>query len=240
VEVSLNEAELNLAQTRDGLVMAKLNLAQIMGLPGQTAFVLSDSVTGDFPVAAQLASADNRPEIRMLQRSIEAEELQQKILKADQKPTLGIGVSGIAVAGKGVNFEDGGNFLNTYFGMASLSFPIYEWGKRANKVREQSYIIAARRQEAEQTRELIDIEIQQSYLQLHQAAKKVSLSVLSLQQAEENMRLADDRFKAGTIVGKDVQEARAIWQEAYSKLIDAKVEFKISDVVYRKAIGELH
>jgi outer membrane protein len=240
VEVSLNEAELNLTQARDGLVMARLNLAQIMGLPGQTSFILTDSVTGDFSVTIQLASADNRPEIRMLQRSIEAEELQHKILKADQRPTLGIGVSGVAVAGSGVNFEDGGNFLNTYFGVASLSIPIYEWGKHANKVKEQSYKISARRQEAEETRELIDLEIQQGYLQLHHAAKKVELSMLSLQQAGENLRLADDRFKAGTVVGKDLQEAQAIWQEAYSKLIDAKVEFKISEVSYKKATGELH
>ena len=63
--------------------------------------------------------------------------------------------------------------------------------------------------------------------------------MLSVDQASENLKLATDRFQAGTIVAKDVQEAQVIWQQAYSNLIDAKVEYKINEVLYRKSIGEL-
>lgn len=129
--------------------------------------------------------------------------------------------------------------MTTYYGMAGLSFPIFEWGKRTNKVREQSFKIAAQRQRLEDTKELIDLEVQNAYLQLNQAAKKVRLSVSSLDQASENLKLADDRFKAGTIVGKDVQEAQVLWEQAYSNLIDAKIEYKVNEVLYRKSIGEL-
>lgn len=242
VEVNLNEAELNLSKAQDGLLMAKLNLARVIGAAGNTTFILADSVTGDFKELSQQSiegSSDNRPEIQVLKKVLEAEELQKKILKGDMLPTFGVSVSGVAVSGQGVNISNGKDFMTTYYGLASISFPIFDWGKKVNKVKEQSFKIAAQKQQYEETRELISLEIQNAYLQLNQSAKKIQLSDLSLQQADENLKLASDRFKAGTIVGKDVQEAQAIWQQAYSNMIDAKIEYKINDAAYKKAIGEL-
>ncbi|WP_177199833.1 TolC family protein [Flexibacter flexilis] len=241
VEVSLNEAELGITQAQDGLVMSKLNLAQIMGQAGETSFALADSVAGNFTATAQLveAAANNRPELRLLQKSIEIEEIQNKILQADRLPTFGVSLSGSAAVGKGVNIQDGSNFMKTYYGVASLSIPIFDWGKRASKVKEQSYKVTIQKHQLEQTRELINLEVQNAYLQMRQSVKKIELSSISLQQAEENLKLTQNRFKAGTVVGKDVQEAQAIWQQAYSKLIDAKIDFKINEVSYKKSIGEL-
>lgn len=241
VEVALNEAKLNITKANDGLVMAKLNLAQVIGHPGLTEYHISDSVSGNFTelTTTEYISPDNRPEIRLLSRAIEAEQLQRKMLNAERLPVFGVGVTGMAVAGQRVNLENGNDHMTTYYGVASLTFPIFEWGKRTNKVREQTYRIAAQQQSLEGTRQMIDLESKNAFLQLNQSAKKVQLLELSLKQSEENLKLANDRFKAGTIVAKDVQEAQALWQEAYSNLIDAKVEYKVNYVLYRKSIGEL-
>lgn len=242
VEVSLNEADLNISKGEDGLVMAKLNLAQITGHPGKTDFELTDDVTVGVAQAEMLSlesAAAQRPEIKVLKKAVEAEALQQKILQGDRLPVVALAVSGLATGGKSVNIKDGSDFMATYYGVASISFPIFDWGKKSNKVKEQSYKIAAQQQQLEEAAEFVSLEVQQTYLQMNQAAKKIALSELSLQQAEENLKLADDRLAAGTIVGKDVLEAQAIWQQAYDALIDAKVEYKISQAAYRKAIGDL-
>jgi outer membrane protein TolC len=91
----------------------------------------------------------------------------------------------------------------------------------------------------DQNKELISLEAQNAYVQLNQSVKNINLSAKSLEQADENLRLANDRFKAGTIVGKDVLEAQVIWQQAYTDIIDAKVDYKINMANYKKAIGEL-
>ncbi|MEZ2443275.1 TolC family protein [Chitinophaga sp. RCC_12] len=242
VEVNLNEAALNLSQAEDGFVLAKLSLAQITGMAGNTSFAVADSVTGDFnelTIQEWQTSADKRPEIKLLKNSLEAEELQKKILKGDLLPTIGVSAAGLAAAGKGVNISNGNNFMGSYYGLASVSIPIFDWGKKANKVKEQSFKIAAQQQQLEETQELISIEVQQAYLALNQSVRKISKSLLSLTQAEENLKLANDRLKAGTITGKDVQEAQAIWQQAYSSIIDSKVEYKINEATYKKATGAL-
>jgi len=242
VEVNLNEAAVNLSQAEDGFVLAKLNLAQITGMPGNTAFAVADSVTGDFnPLTGNewQDAAEKRPEIRLLKDALEAQELQKKILKGDQLPSIGVSAAGLAAAGKAVNIGNGKDFMGSYYGLASISIPIFDWGKRANKIKEQAFKISAQQQQLEETKELISIEVQQAYLALNQSVKKINKSLLSLAQAEENLKLANDRLKAGTITGKDVQEAQAIWQQAYSSIIDNKVEYKINEAAYKKATGTL-
>ncbi|SKD09242.1 Outer membrane protein TolC [Chitinophaga ginsengisegetis] len=242
VEVNLNEAAVNLSQAEDGFVLAKLYLAQITGMPGNTAFAVADSVTGDFnelTLKEWQNAADNRPEIKLLKNSLEAEALQKKILKGDLLPTIGVSAAGLATAGKGVNISNGNDFMGSYYGLASISIPIFDWGKKASKIKEQSFKISAQQQQLEETKELISIEVQQAYLALNQSVRKINKSLLSLTQAEENLKLANDRLKAGTITGKDVQEAQAIWQQAYSSIIDSKVEYKINEAAYKKATGTL-
>ncbi len=242
VEVSLNEAELNITKANDGLLLAKLNLAQIIGQPGNSHFTIADSVTGAFNPLSQLmieSSAEKRPEINLLKKAIEAEQIQTRIIKADLKPTVGFAASGISAFGNKINFSNGNNSMFTYYALGSVSVPIFDWGKNAKKVKEQNIKIQAKQVQLDETKELINLQAQNAYLLLNQSAKKINLSELSLQQAEENLRLANDRYKAGTIVGKDVLEAQTIWQQAYTNIIDAKVEYKINEASYKKAIGEL-
>lgn len=241
VDVNLNNAELDLTQAHDALVLAKLTLAQTIGTPGHTTFSVADSISGTFLPRADtlLPDAESRPEIKALKSALEADKLQQKILTGDRLPTIGVSVTGLAVTGKSVNLSNGKDFMASYYGMASITIPLTDWGKRAHKVKEQSYRIAAHHQQLEETHELINIEIQQAYLQLNQSAQKVRLSDMSLLQAQENLRLTNDRFLAGTIVGKDVQEAQALWQQAYSQVIDARIAYTLNTAAYRKATGTL-
>ncbi|TKT87985.1 TolC family protein [Dyadobacter frigoris] len=240
VQVQLNDAELNLNKAKDGLVMAKLNLAQTIGMPADAEIILADSVVGAFnPLLSEsyLSAAENRSEIRLLKKALEAERLQEKILKADFKPTVGLLASGFASIGPKMNFENGNNVLSSYVGLVSVSIPIWDWGQKASKVKEQSFKISAQQLQMEETRELISLEAQNAYLQLNQAAKRIDLSQASVQQADENLRLSNDRFKAGTVTGQDVLEAQTLWQQAYSHVIDAKVEYKVSEAAYKKAVG---
>jgi len=240
VQVQLNEAELNLSKAKDGLIMAKLNLAQTIGMPGNAQIILADSVVGTFnPLVKDnyLIAAENRAEIRLLKKALEAQQLQQKLLQADFKPTIGLLASGFASFGPKMNFENGNNVLSSYMGLLSVSIPIWDWGQKASKVKEQSFKISAQQMQIQETSELISLEAQNAYLQLNQAARRIDLCQLSVQQADENLRLNNDRFKAGTVTGQDVLEAQTLWQQANSNVIDAKVEYKISEATYRKAVG---
>jgi outer membrane protein TolC len=240
VEVQENEAILNLTKASDGLAMAKLSLAQIAGLQDAD-FDISDDSSADVQLIAQSdikSAINNRPEISVLNKAVEIQEFQGKLLEGDQKPTIAVSANGLASYGKKINFSDGSDDMQAFVGLVTVSVPILDWGGRKQKVKEQGFETEARKLELEETKELLSIEIQNAWLLLNQSAAKIELSKKSLKQAEENLRLNQDRFDAGTVLGEDVLEAQVLWQKAYADVIDAKAGYKIMEAKYKKAIGE--
>ena len=242
VEVSLNEADLNITKAQDGLILAKLNLAQILGQSNQVDFHIADEVnTFSYELLAKnISNAEElRPEIQVLNKFMELEHIKNSIIKAEHKPQLSFVLTGFTSVGNKINFSNGDSFLGSYLGLLNFSIPIYDWGKNAQKVKEQELKIQAKKWELEESKELINLQVQSAWIQLNQSLKKIDLTNLSIKQSEENLRLTNDRYKAGTITGKDVLEAQVIWQQAYSSHIDAKVEYKVSLANYKRAIGEI-
>lgn len=241
VQVQRNETELNISKAMDGLVLSKMNLAQIIGAGSGQEIAVTDSVSGTFQamLTDTLQNAANqRIEIQLLKKALDAQELQRKMLQADFKPTVAVMAGGFVGFGKKMNMETGGNTMTSYFGMLSVSIPIWDWGVKASKVKEQSFKIAAQQTELDETKELLSMEIKNAYLALNQASRKIALSGASVDQAEENLRLSNDRFKAGTVTGQDVLEAQMLWQQAKSTVIDAKIEYRVAEAEYKKAIGD--
>lgn len=241
VQVQVNESELNIIKANDGLTMAKLNLAQITGMKDSN-FAVADKSSNDITteLLANISEvSENRPEIQMLKKAVEAQEAQGKILEGDRRPTVALSANGIYANGKKINFSDGSNDFTSFYGLISVNIPILDWGNKKQKVKEQEFKTEAQKLDLIETKQLIALEIQNNYLLLQQSIQRIELSKKSLQQADENLKLNNDRFKAGTVIGKDVLEAQVLWQQAYSNTIDAKVEYKINEAKYKKAIGEL-
>lgn len=128
--------------------------------------------------------------------------------------------------------------MASYFGLLNLNFNLFDGGRNRQKIQEQQYRIAAQEYQLKERKERIALEVQQAYLLLNQSEKRIALNRLSLEQAVENLRLSFDRLNAGTIVGKDVLDAQTIWQQAYSNIIEAKVEYRINEAYLKKALGE--
>lgn len=241
VQVQVNESELNIIKATDGLTMAKLNLTQIMGAKDSN-FAVADKSSNDITTGLLVNIADvseNRPEIQMLKKAVEAQEAQVKILDGDRRPTVALSASEIYANGKKINFSDGSNDFTSFYGLISVNIPILDWGNKKQKVKEQEFKTEAQKLDLIETKQLIAIEIQNNYLLLQQSIQRIELSKKSLQQAVENLKLSNDRFKVGTVIGKDVLEAQVLWQQAYSNTIDTKAEYKINEAKYKKAIGEL-
>lgn len=238
VEVKQNEAELNLTKVKDGLTMAKLSLAQLLYMQNDTFDVSENTIVKNVAaLPAENSSTEVRPEIVMLGKAVEMQDLQTELLRGDQRPTLALGGYGVSAFGKHINFNNGNNTLPFFAGVVSLNIPILDWGKRRQKVKEQQLRTDAQKLELEETKELISLEVQNARFALSQSVKRISLSEKSVKQAEENLRLNQDRLIAGTVLGEDVLEAQVLWQQAYADLIDAKAEYKINEAKYKKAIG---
>ena len=94
VSVKVNEAEMAVIKVNDGLVLAKMLLCQLCGLPVNEQVVLTDEETADLgavEVAPQLnveRAFENRPELKMLQNVVDMGKQATNLLKAGNLPQV--------------------------------------------------------------------------------------------------------------------------------------------------------
>ena len=244
VDVKVNEAEMQVTQVNDGLVLSKMLLCQLCGLSLNEPIVLAeedlDELSADpvIPLVDTEAAVNNRPEVRMLQNTVELSRQATNILKAANLPQVAL-VGGYTITNP--NLLNG--FEKKFGGMWNIGVlvrvPIWNWGDVAYKVRASKGATAIADLEMNEVREKIALQISQSNYRMTEASKKLDMARANIKRAEENLRTATLGFSEGVIQPSTVIEAQTAWLQAQSQKIDAEIDVKLSLVNLQKAIGTL-
>lgn len=244
VSVKVNEAEMTLQKVNDGLTLSKMLLCQMIGLPMNEQVTLADEDAESLAVVELQPQADveqafnNRPELKMLETSVEMTRQATNILKAGNLPQLAL-MGGYAVSNPNVlnGFEKKfGGFWNVG---VLLRVPIWNWGDVKYKVRAAKGATAIANLELEEAREKIELQLNQTNFKVNEAYKRLALAKSSISRAEENLRTANLGFREGVISPTIVMEAQTAWLQAQSQKIDAEINVKLTQVDQQKAMGTL-
>jgi len=244
VSVKVNEAEMTVTQVNDGLVLARMLLCQLCGLPLDEQVTLADEDTETLAtvVAEQQPNTDmaveNRPELKALQNTIDMSKQATNILKAGNLPQVAL-VGGYSISNPNVY-----NGFQTKFGGAwnigiLVRIPVWNWGDVTYKVRAAKGATTIAELEMAEAREKIELQVNQSAFKVNEANKKLTMATANTNRAEENLRCANLGFKEGVIQLSTVMEAQTAWLQAQSQKIDAEIDVKLSQVNMQKALGTL-
>lgn len=69
--------------------------------------------------------------------------------------------------------------------------------------------------------------------------KKKTASQHNIEQADENLRYANEGFKEGVITSTDLLGAQTAWLSAKSENIDACIDAKLCNLYLAKSLGTL-
>jgi hypothetical protein len=61
----------------------------------------------------------------------------------------------------------------------------------------------------------------------------------ALLQADENVRMNDDRYSLGLEPVSGLLDAQTQWQQIWYELIEAKLQLRLTETAYLKALGSL-
>lgn len=240
-KVMQNENQARLEGFENELTIAKKKLAQLIGALASDQLDVVDSVARDFTPdhTALTMQPGPRPELDLAGGIIKRAQLTRQIFQADRKPSVGLSINGITALGKkGINFGDpSANQMISYFGMLSVKIPVLDWGARKHRVQQQEYYIKSAEFNLRELKSQIELEIDQSRLALQLQASTIQLMQASLLEADENLRLSNDRLEAGTITGEDALIAETLWQKAYSAMLEAKIRYKIVEANYQRVLS---
>ena len=245
VAVKVNEAEMMLTKVNDGLVLSRMLLCQLCGLPLAEQVTLADeenkelSVDQEKPVVNMEQVKENRPELKQLQNMVDISHQVTNLLKAGNLPQVLL-TGGYAMSNPNV-FNGFQRKLAGVWNIGVLvRIPIWNWGDVAYKVRASKGATAIARLEMDEAREKIELQVNQSAFRVDEANKKLALAQTSTQKADENLRTANLGFREGVISTTTVMEAQTAWLQAQSQKIDAEIDVKLSQVNLKKALGTLN
>jgi len=244
VSVKVNEAEMALTKVDDGLVLSKMLLCQLCGLPVNEKVMLADEesenldVTEMHPVINMEQVKESRPELKQLQNMVDMSRQLTNILKAGNLPMVAL-TGGYAVSNPNLfnGFER--KFAGVWNVGVLVRVPIWNWGDVAYKVRASKGATAIANLEMAEAREKIELQVNQSAFRVDEANKKLTMAQTSVRKADENLRTANLGFREGVISSTVVMEAQTAWLQAQSQKIDAEIEVKLSQVNLQKALGTL-
>ena len=245
VSVKVNEAEMSVTKVSDGLVLSKMLLCQRLGLPVNEQITLADESDRDIVVTEEavptpdIALALNfRPELRMLQNTIDISKQATRLLRAGNLPQVLL-TGGYAVSNPNTlnGFEKKfGGFWNVGI-MARV--PLWNWGDIKYKVRAAKGTTSIASLELEEAREKIELQVSQSRFRVDEAYKRLTMTRSDIRHADENLRTANLGFKEGVISVTAVMEAQTAWLQSQSQHIDAAIDVRLSQTDLEKALGIL-
>jgi len=239
-QVNLNHVQLANIEAENGVDLANMALCRLIGFPLWQNIQLKDSMVNkailpDFEVAHQKALAQ-RPELKMSQLAVDMGELGIKMTKAEQLPTVNVGVNSYYGNPNPYGVDEGESSWNA---TAMVTVPVFHWGEKRQAVKRSKMQHQQAVLEFEKNTDLIALDVQQSLYALKEAISTMSFTETSLEQAEENLKVTRNNFSVGVASVTQVLDAQVSWQSSYSDYIDAKIACQQKHSVYLKAIGEL-
>ena len=226
---------------QNGISIVRLLLAQYCGLC-DTSFVISANVDG--PVNAQCSARPCRfdlgqrtfnvqctPEYQLLGKQVEATSLQRKMEIGKNLPSIAVGA--------GYNYH---NLLDNdhSFAMlfATVSVPISDWWGGSHAVKRKKIAQQQAEEQLADNAQLLQIRMQNAWNSVVEAQQQLQLAQQSIEQAEENLRLHRDYYRAGTCKMSDLLEAQLLYQQTLDKRTDAFADLQNKILEYRHATGQ--
>ena len=244
VEVKVNEAEMTLTKVNDGLVLSRMLLCQLCGLPMNAEVTLADEKVEAIAAVELRPEADlnqaieNRPELKMLQNSIDLSRQATNVMRAGALPQVAL-MGGYTVSNPNVlnGFEK--KFAGFWNVGLLVRVPIWNWGDVGYKVRAAKGSTSIASLELEEAREKIELQVNQAAFRVDEANKRLTMAETAVKRANENLRTADLGFREGVITPSTVMEAQTAWLQAKSQKIDAEIDVRLSHTDLLKSLGTL-
>ncbi|MFQ6113452.1 MAG: TolC family protein [bacterium] len=241
-EVALATDEINLINQRNIVEIARGNLNVALGRDPETPIEIIESETSMKPVQYSLEEAisialQNNPDLKRFEDDMKSSEYGMKMAKAAYWPSIGFSVS-YSRNNTAFNkvYGDIGRNWSVTFG-AQLDFNIFNGlADRAEVDRQNANYSIAKENWLNRKRN-IRLEVKQAYLNLKAWQEISKINERNLRAAEEDFRLAQERYRVGAGTVLEVTDAQVALTRARVTLVSAKYDAMIARAQLEAAMG---
>ena len=236
VNLRKNETRSDRITLENALATAKRLLAQYTGHADDSIDVSAD-MSGGLPpsplshYADPSAALPQTSEYAMMTQNVKANRLKYKMAVGQNLPTVAIG---------GGYMWD--NLMDKshpfWIGFATVSIPLSGWWGGSHEMKKQRLAIRNAENTLRDNSQLLMINMENKWNDMNDAYRKIGIAMESINQAEENLRLHDDYYRAGTATMSDLLEAQTLYQNSRSAYVEAYAGYQIKKREYLQAVGQ--
>jgi outer membrane protein len=180
----------------------------------------------------------NRSEMKLALKKEEISKSRLDIIKVQNNPSINaFGSGGFKNGYFNSSFQDTGMF--NYAVGVGLKVPIFDANRSKYSKVLANVDLEGNQQDTELMRRNISNEVVESRANALSALKKVKQSELQLQQATQAYELAEISYKSGVITNLDLLDSYTSLSESKLALFKTKVDYTVSILKMRIAVGEL-
>jgi outer membrane protein len=121
---------------------------------------------------------------------------------------------------------------------ATASWNFWEWGRTSFGVREKLSRLSQAKSRQKEILDNIDLEVKQAYLRTIESERNMITIEKAIEQAKENLRLTEERFKEQVSTATDVLVAQTLETETMTNYYNALYDYKIAKAILYRAIGQ--
>jgi len=174
-----------------------------------------------------------RPELASLSEQAEALRFQAASLRASTYPQ-------VALSG-GYNYQQNKYlvFQDLWSVGLGLKWEIFDGGvtrHNANALIQKADSLISLRNDASS---FVALQVRQAYLDLEETLKRVNVTRDAVEQSEENLKVAKDRYREGVGTNTEVLDAETLRTKSYTNYYNAIYDAVAAHIHLRYAAGEL-
>lgn len=238
VELRRNEYAAKQTDLDNGIKLCQMVLSQYVGLPYTYPIEISAEIPEPippFPAELYINPAEALPQTsdyQLLQKQVNAKRVEKRMEIGRNLPTV--------AGGAGWYFhnvlDQGHNFGAL---MLTVNVPLSGWWSGSHAIKRRTLAIENARMQLDDLGDKLQIDMQSKWDNLTAAYRKLELAAQAIAQSEENLRLNQAFYKAGTITITALLDAQTLNQDAHNKYVAAFGDYRIATAAYLAATARL-
>lgn len=235
-ETALANAQHDVLKARNAVTLSEAALNRLLWRPLDKQVAVADCLipdrSGDLESLTS-AAEHCRPELAALAHKSRALAAQAKVKRADRLPH-------VALVGAH-NYVENSHMSTNQSLSGSIGMVWMPLDGGVSRARQQAaeYESMSVIKEYEDARTAIELQVYQALLDEDQSRNRIDVAQKAVEQATENLRVANNSFREGIASHTEVLDATTLWAQTQSNLTNARYDAIQATFAVRRAVGNL-
>ncbi|MBI3810612.1 MAG: TolC family protein [Nitrospirae bacterium] len=236
--VNLAEAEQRFLTARNNAGLAKMAMNNLLRQDLASPMTVSDPKADDptelpaYEEALKTAQS-RRLELAAGRTQVEAMHLRESLARSDYYPKLS------AIAHYDRAKETTTILPENWEVLGVLRWTFWEWGRTGHEVERAGIRLRQSEDDLRSLEDRIALEVREQHLRAQEMKEKIAVAKTAVEQAEENYRITEERFKSGVTTNTEVLDAESLLVSARANHTNAVYDFLSSRARLARAMGLL-